>query len=182
MITTRRLGFTEAIRRGMSPSHFGSTRARARRSEFWWCALFCVMCMSVIDGAIYLLREHTEMSSSVLDNAGIILNIYFVVSFYSCMTRRIHDIGRTPTLLNLAVALGCMAIPLSVVDMHIGLIFPKELRICMQAVATVSFVATLVICTYDSEKGKNRYGYSDKYIDEEDNPHCFDKLYDEYKI
>ena len=182
MITTRRLGFKEAIRRGMSPSRFGSTQTRARRSEFWWCALLCVMCMSVIDSAIYLLREYTEISNGVLDNSGVILNTYFAVSFYSCITRRIHDVGRTPTLLNVAVALGCLAVPLSVVDMHIGLSFPKVLRICMQAVAAVSFVVTLVICTYDSEKGKNRYGYSDKYVDEEDNPHCFDKLYDEYRI
>ena len=182
MKTTSSMGFWEAVMKGLDTSSLGKERGRVRRSEFWWRALFFAVCSLIVDAIAYFLGENGSVDEDTLELLSVSFYAYMGGSFFYCLVRRLNDTGRSALLANTSLALGCTALLLNFAYMFFSIGIFHVLEIVLYVLAAVVFVAVLVICTFDSEKQKNRYGYSDKYVDEEDHPGMYDKLFEEYGI
>ena len=177
MNTTPRTTFAEALLNVLNISKgYRSYKGRARRSEFWYTTLICAVMSAVIDGLGYWAEQNWGYSSGkriLFDIAG----AYFMIVNYSCLCRRMHDIGRSCLLPGLTLA-SCIATLVCL--MLQGNAIADTLCVVFGVITALLLAYALFLCTKDSDKGKNRYGYSDKYVDPDDNPSVINKFWEEY--
>lgn len=177
METTPRMTFFEALLKVFNVKrNYSYYRGRARRSEFWYTTLVCIVMLAIIDGFGYMAEQKLGYNS----NTRIILDIasaYFLIVNYSCLCRRMHDIGRSNFFPGLALSFAVASLACFIFWQH-----PVTETICyiLFAVTILLLAYTLFLCTKDSDRGKNRYGYSEKYVDPADNPEVMEKFWKDY--
>lgn len=84
------MGFIDAVRTCLGK--YATFRGRARRSEFWWFALFVTLVqfgVSVIDLAAF------GAGPDGLGAFGFLLNLAMLLPNLAVSVRRLHDIGRS---------------------------------------------------------------------------------------
>lgn len=161
---TPKMTFTQALSNVFNIlKGYGSYNGRARRSEFWYTTLICVVMSVIIDCLDYLVEQKCGYS----DNRRILFDLvsaYFLIVNYSCLCRRMHDIGRSSLLPGIMLA-SCIAA-------FACLLFGENavattLCAVLSVISAALLVYCLFLCTKDSEKRMNKYGYSKKYGTEE---------------
>lgn len=180
MEITRRLTLFEAVLKSMNFSKSYNIKGRARRSEFWYTSLTCFLASIFFDACSYVLSEILN-ADEMLCILPISACAYMYIINFSCLCRRMHDIGKSCILPFTALAIACVGVVISLLAqkytshtiLDIGRLFFLSVSIL------VSFYI-VYLCTKDSEKGKNRYGYSDKYVDPNDNPALTERFWKEY--
>ena len=177
MNTTPSMTFAEALANVFNTTKaYGNYRGRARRSEFWYTTLICTIMSLAVDGIGYLVESVWEINGFV-KTMFTVCSAYFLIANYSCLCRRMHDIGRSCLLPGLTLSFAIVAfISLMLTQNTIG----KWTCIVFSAITFLLLAYVLFLCTKDSDKGKNRYGYSDKYVDPNDNPELNNKFWEEY--
>lgn len=161
METTPSMTLSEAFRNVFNAKkNYSNYTGRARRSEFWYTTLICVVMLTVFD-CLFNFIEKTWGQSKATTLVDIFIFSYFCITNYSCLCRRMHDIGRSCLFPGLTLTVALVAFTC--------LLFSKNAAMntactVFTAVAALLLAYTLFLCTKDSDKGKNRYGYSDKYI------------------
>lgn len=177
MNTTPSMTFTEAMANVFNTTKaYSNYSGRARRSEFWYTTLICTVMSLAIDGIGYLVEsvwEENRFVSTVFTVAA----VYFFIANYSCLCRRMHDIGRNCLLPGLTLSFAIVAFFSLMLSQNA---FGKLACIVFSTITLFLLVYVLYLCTKDSFKGKNRYGYSDKYVDPNDNPELNNKFWEEY--
>ena len=78
------MSFADSIRTVLSK--YATFTGRARRSEFWWFALFSVIVQVVVD------IIDNVVGNSIL---GIIVGLAFILPSLAVAARRLHDTGRS---------------------------------------------------------------------------------------
>lgn len=177
METSPRMTFFEALLKVFNVKrNYSYYMGRARRSEFWYTTLVCIVMSAIIDGFDYVMEQKFGYNR----NTRIILDIvgaYFLIVNYSCLCRRMHDIGRSNFFPGLALSFAIA----SLVCLIFGQNPVAEITfVILFAVTALLLAYTLFLCTKDSDRGKNRYGYSDKYVDPADNPEVMEKFWKDY--
>ncbi|MBR5169187.1 MAG: DUF805 domain-containing protein [Muribaculaceae bacterium] len=162
---------------------------RARRSEYWWFALFYVLVTFVwlmVCAFFTVLGLDTIIHGvgspiSVLIISGVFTSLpvfFFIIPQYAAMTRRLHDTGHSGWWVLAAVLVG-----IAYIASYFALIIPLVsgfdsgssaldelmsspmmpvvgiLGLASMVLGIVIFVFTLL----DSERGENKYGPSPKY-------------------
>lgn len=122
-------------------------RGRARRSEFWWYALFATALGAFI--VLFLLSNE----SSMLKIAGSVISTILAYFYLSVYVRRFHDVGWSGWWIACHVVINAL------------LFFLRnfEYYSILQIIASVYTTAILLICALDGDKNKNKYGISPKY-------------------
>ncbi len=179
IITTKRYTFAESFCEMLDLRKAYSTNGRMRRSQFWHTALVCIVCSTLIDAATYGM-ECAYGTDNCADGLGAVASGFFFVMLCSAITRRLHDTGRSGLLPRTAIALGCMTAGALVLSGHMPAAIAETAVWGLAGASTLMMLACLALCTQDSEKGRNRFGYSDKYIDPNDNPYTNNKFWQEY--
>jgi uncharacterized membrane protein YhaH (DUF805 family) len=101
------MGFGEAIK--VCFGKYATFAGRARRSEFWWFALFNLIVTAVlnlVDNAVGLVislgSQGAETAGGLVtfssSNLGILSSVWFIIVFLpylSVTVRRLHDTGRS---------------------------------------------------------------------------------------
>ena len=176
MKTTPSMTLMDVLEKLSNVQNCSNYAGRARRSEFWYTTLICVVMSLACDCVFYFLEEKwgANKVTGFMDTA---LGAYFCLTNYSCLCRRMHDINRSCLFPGLTLSFAIVS--------FVCLIYPKNtvaevLCIIFTSITALLLIYTLFLCTKDSDKGKNRYGYSDKYVDPNDNPELIDKFWKEY--
>lgn len=180
MEITRRLTLFEAVLKSMNFSKSYNIKGRARRSEFWYTSLACFLASIFFDACSYVLSDILN-ADEMLCILPISACAYMYIVNFSCLCRRMHDIGKSCILPFTALALACSGVVISLIAqkytsysvLNIG-------RLLFLSVSILVSFYIVYLCTKDSEKGKNRYGYSDKYVDPNDNPALTERFWKEY--
>lgn len=170
------LGFVEAVK--ICFSKFVDFKGRARRSEYWWFTLFCMLISWVLN-----------LLSGIWPIFGTIcLLVFFLLLIPSCsvQTRRLHDTGRSgwwvvvQVLLMFTVYGSLCAMLLPYADKVMFLTDNMEMMNLMMdafeqsptAVAimgisafllTIITIIIIVFSVKDSHWNENKYGPSPKY-------------------
>lgn len=182
MKVKRRLTFFEAICRSLdSNAVYGDKKGRARRSEFWWFALFCFSCEMIIDAVSYYLYEYKDYDEGKLILGTSVVSSYITLAFISCMTRRLHDIGKTGLSLNVSLVFASFLIPLWLFRQFFSMTKLYFLLAVFGGIATVFFIYALMLCMRDSDRAPNIYGISEKYDEQYGKESDFDRLWREYE-
>lgn len=142
------------------PKNYNNYKGRARRTEFWYTTLICIVMLLAIDYLSYLAGK-TWGEIHFIRIIDVLISAYFFITNYACMCRRMHDIGRSCvypglTLISALVAFTCLMLSQDTVVEVFCIIFTS--------VTALLLAYTLFLCTKDSDRGKNRYGDSSKYI------------------
>lgn len=87
------MGFSEAIRKGLS--QFYSLSGRASISEFWWYYLFCIIIAGVLGVIGGFVSGHGGMEQTWVGIIFDILSFILGLSLAFCAVRRLHDIGKS---------------------------------------------------------------------------------------
>ena len=92
------MGFLEAIKTCLKK--YADFKGRARRSEFWWFALFCFivyLATSFVMGYLSVwLADFVDMEPTQLAIVLVtLIMLAFVIPFFAALTRRLHDTGRS---------------------------------------------------------------------------------------
>ena len=93
------MGFGEAVRSCFDK--FLTFSGRARRAEYWWFVLFCVLgsiIAGVIDRALFGSAVIETYDSIEIIQKSVVGGIFSLVTFFpslSVMVRRLHDTGRS---------------------------------------------------------------------------------------
>ncbi|KFE41535.1 DUF805 domain-containing protein [Staphylococcus agnetis] len=176
MYATSQVGFLEAFKRFWL--NYVNFQGRARRSEFWWNALWILILGIALFLSIILYVLLTPMSPDIIDNVQFIIGVYVIigsVSILSLLVRRFHDNGFS------------MLIPIIFVVFNVFytifnnvLILFEEFILVNDIILWVYFISLflryfslglhifiLVICVMDSKIGANKYGPSPKYVQQE---------------
>ncbi len=172
-----RITFTEALKSVFNISKgYSCYKGRARRSEFWYTTLICIIMSLAVDGIEYFVESVWEISGFVRTMFTVV-SAYFLIANYSCLCRRMHDIGRSCLLPGLTLSFAIVAFISLVLSQNT---MGNWICIVLSAITLLLLAYVLFLCTKDSFKGKNRYGYSDKYVDPNDNPELNNKFWEEY--
>lgn len=168
-----------AVSKNFNLSMSYNVKGRARRSEFWLTVLLCILVSSIFDGATYLCEMYGVNEIFCIALVAASANVYTVG--FCCLCRRMHDIGSSCVLPSIATAF----VSIGFLTLHFGPVcLPQtvadSLGYFLLSVAALISLYVLFLCCKDSEKGKNRFGYSDKYVDPDDNPALMDKFWQEY--
>lgn len=165
------LGFGEAIK--ICFQKFFDFTGRARRSEYWWFALFQVLVSipcAFMDGLL-----EAAVGVSFLNTVASIVLFFpsLTVSF-----RRLHDIGRSGWWIGVATILGCIGIIALIASISLGtgldwtddkavvsaLFGAKSLLVWLPLIASIILgIIIFVFSLLDSERGENKYGPNPKY-------------------
>lgn len=135
------VGFCDAIKRfwirGLDFS------GRASRSEFWWAQLFLIVADLLLG----------FVSGGIL---AVLISIIFIIPGIALIVRRLHDAGISSGIFVGALfALIAGGFLCTTVFLPIGLI--------LILVGGVLKIVIFIFFFFDSEKGRNRYGDSEKY-------------------
>ena len=93
------MGFADAIRSAFS--NYVTFSGRARRAEYWWFGLFCMLgnvIAGVLDGAIFGFDAVVEpgMAAYAAPSAlGAIFSLAVLLPSLAVTVRRLHDTGRS---------------------------------------------------------------------------------------
>lgn len=179
MKTTPSMTFLEALLNVLNiQKGYGSYRGRARRSEFWYTTLICIIASTLIDCVGYAVEEKWGYNKNI-NLITTLVCAYFYIANYSCLCRRMHDIGRSCLFPGLMLVSALISFILIVCIPMRNTI--AEWFCIISSVITVLLLAyTLFLCTKDSDRGRNRYGCSDKYVDPNDNPEETEKFWKDY--
>ena len=157
---------------------FFDFKGRARRSEYWWFALFVMIVSSVFN--------YGGLLVPFLSFVGVFCSLLLSIPQFAAMTRRLHDTGRSGWwVLLLAIcylaALVSMAIMIApygtqlfeTTDSMVQAEMMADAFMSNPAVATVMsgsillgfllMVITFIFTLLDSKWGENKYGPSPKY-------------------
>ena len=157
---------------------FFDFKGRARRSEYWWFALFVMIVSSVFN--------YGGLLVPFLSFVGVFCSLLLSIPQFAAMTRRLHDTGRSGWwVLLLAIcylaALVSMAIMIApygtqlfeTTDSMVQAEMMADAFMSNPAVATVMsgsillgfllMVITFIFTQLDSKWGENKYGPSPKY-------------------
>ena len=164
------LDFMEAVK--ICLRKYLDFKGRARRSEYWWFALFTLI-VSVVSSFIDTILSMFVGFEFVDHLTGLLL---FLPGLTVCF-RRLHDIGRSGWWSGVSYILVAISI-LSVLFMagfDFGVLMDNEsmfrtLSGTQRMIALLPFIGGLVLCfvilvfsLFDSERGENKYGPSPKY-------------------
>lgn len=170
------MNFTEAIKSVFS--QYATFTGRARRSEYWYFTLFCVLCSLGI-----------MLVTFALPSVGTILNTVFslgiLIPSLAVQTRRLHDVGKSGWLIVieyvLVIAMFVLLIGAISTENFIsamsdsGNIDPNAMNMGMLAAFGGSYliligyaIFLLVLTIKDSKPGDNEYGPNPK--DEQEIP------------
>lgn len=167
MNTTPRTTFIEALSKVLNISKgYNSYKGRARRSEFWYTTLICTIMSAVIEGLSNWAEQKWGYSSGrriIFDIVG----VYFLIVNFSCLCRRMHDIGKSCLLPILTLA-ACLATLICLISE--GNAITRTLCIVFAVITTALLIYSLFLSLKDSNKGKNHYGDSEKYVNSNYNP------------
>ena len=109
MNTTPSMTFTEAMANVFNTTKdYSNYSGRARRSEFWYTTLICTVMSLAIDGIGYLVESVWEENGFV-STVFTVAAVYFFIANYSCLCRRMHDIGRNCLLPGLTLSFAIVA-------------------------------------------------------------------------
>lgn len=136
----------EAI--GICLKKYAVFKGRARRSEFWWFYLFCIL----ISSGIFMLSRHTNNSWLL------ILTLLIAIPYYAVLFRRLHDTGRSGWLVLIAFGLSIISVLLNAFGLYLLLVGSKIIDI----VSGFLNLGILLMSYFDSD-GENEYGPSPKY-------------------
>ncbi|HBS50964.1 MAG TPA: DUF805 domain-containing protein [Rhodobacteraceae bacterium] len=167
------MGFAEAVRSGLR--NYVTFSGRARRSEYWWFALFVflgVLVFSLLDAMIFGVDP-------VTDEAPVILSALFqlatLLPFLAVGWRRMHDAGYPGWYLLLPMALSLLSVFLILTGVFTVAMFegtvedPGALtgpaaslgQVWMLVISVLQIVLFFLIIwwlTRPSEPGPNAYG------------------------
>lgn len=146
------MGFGEAISTGFKK--YFTFRGRARRSEYWWWALF-----SFLMGLLALIPI-----------LGWIIGLVMIIPSLAMSVRRLHDVGHTgwwllaPTGFSLlgGILLGTGAV-VGFGGHSSGGGITAVIGVVVALCAFVSFIMIFVWSFFDSKPEPNKYGPSPKY-------------------
>ncbi|MFI7081302.1 DUF805 domain-containing protein [Micromonospora sp. NPDC049903] len=85
------MSFTDAIRSALS--QYAGFGGRARRSEYWWFALFLFgvgIVAALIDSALGL-----DFDATTGGPVSLLVNLAFLLPSLAVSVRRLHDLGRS---------------------------------------------------------------------------------------
>lgn len=177
MNTKHRMTFLEALKSVFNIyKGYSYYKGRARRSEFWYTTLICTIMSFTVDGIGYLVESLWEINGFVRTMFTVV-SAYFLIANYSCLCRRMHDIGRSCLIPGLTLSFAIAAFTSLMLSQNA---ICRLACIVLSAITFLLLAYVLFLCTKDSFKGKNRYGYSDKYVDPNDNPEQNNKFWEEY--
>lgn len=145
--TLPKIGIIEAVRNGLYEK-FSFDLGRSRRSEFWWFALFYVVCNFILGVILAIL----PVELSLLKYVCVFISIYLFAALSFAYVRRMHDSGRSGNwwLLLLAgnICSGILGIAISLLPL----------------IAITCYIIAIILGCLDSEKGDNDYGETTKYV------------------
>lgn len=174
MKTTPKMKFSEAFLNVINiKDNYNNYSGRARRSEFWYTTLICVAITTAFDCYLY----YTWGESNTTNLVSLLVATYFGFPNYTCLCRRMHDIGYSSLLPGVTQTVGLAAFIFYLLSDNEAM---NTAYIVFTVITLLLFGYNLVLCTKDSDKGKNRYGLSDKYVYTADDPEVMDRLFDEY--
>ncbi len=93
------MGFSEAIRSAFNK--YVTFSGRARRSEYWWFALFCILgniVAGIVDAAFFGIDITTSSDEVVAIAPSVVGGIFSLAVFLPSLAvtvRRLHDSGRS---------------------------------------------------------------------------------------
>lgn len=102
------MGFKEAVNTCFA--NYAEFKGRARRSEYWWFSLFCLLAMAVLFGPVSVLSYLEEGGvintdaglwlvafaiSSILAVIGALFLLAMIIPSIAVEVRRLHDTGRS---------------------------------------------------------------------------------------
>ena len=186
------MGFWESVR--TSFRKYFDFKGRARRSEYWWYCLFCVVACLIwaLFGTLLLALPISMVVQHVSGNetAGLTTMIiilcvpllFLVLPSISVQVRRLHDTGRSGwwVVASFILEIVASALPFflfgwDAIDFDFTEEFSRSFELSTAAgVADVAFsIATnamsiilIVFSVFDSHKTENKYGPSPKYQQE----------------
>ena len=165
MKTTPSMTFLEALLNVLNiQKGYGSYRGRARRSEFWYTTLICIIASTLIDCVGYAVEEKWGYNKNI-NLITTLVCAYFYIANYSCLCRRMHDIGRSCLFPGLMLVSALISLIL-IVCIPMRNTIAEWFCIISSAITVLLLAYTLFLCTKDSDRGRNRYGCSDKYVDQ----------------
>ena len=150
------LEFGEAIR--ICWKKFSDFTGRARRSEYWWWCLLCViinMVASFIGKILSLGNIFTMIACLILFIPGLAVG-----------TRRLHDTGRSGWWI---VAEGVLTVIMWIMAYSVKsmVYYGSTIWIIFYYIVLLLFLFVYIVVLYfsvlDSHKGENQYGPSPKY-------------------
>jgi len=123
---------------------------RSTRSSFWLfqlAQLFVLYLLSYIHDLVFIIfKDIIKLDSSGMEILNIVLIILYIIPLalinIPLLCRRLADSGKSPLL-----------------------IFP--LLILLWFIPDIGFLAIFILCCFDSERGRNKWGPSLKYPDKE---------------
>ena len=153
-------------------------KGRARRSEYWWFVLFCVIVSSIFNFGGLLVP--------VLSFVGLICYLLLLIPMFAAMTRRLHDTGRSGWWIALLAILYCVVLCSSVILLKpiatkmLDVTDPMaQAQMMVDAIQASPTAATVMMATglavmvlgliififmlLDSQWGENKYGPCPKY-------------------
>lgn len=163
METRPRLSFVEAVRTSIRLKE--NEKSRARRSEFWWTTLACVLYSAVIDGLHLIITDLKGTESEGLRLLFVLLALPVVFTWFPVAYRRLHDLGKSGFLLNLSIGLAVAC----ACSLLLGDWLPNSTALAifyaLLALSIVADIVLLALCAKDGQKGPNKYGPSPKYYE-----------------
>lgn len=153
-------------------------KGRARRSEFWWFALFVVIVSSVLS---YLAGR-----VPAIGYLGFAFGLAVVIPELSALTRRLHDTNRSgwwvallglciagyyaafavllgPNVEMLAGATDAMSMASTIVDAVQSSPTTATVMLCCSLGVILLTIINIIFAIIDSKWGENKYGPSPKY-------------------
>jgi len=157
---------------------YADFKGRARRSEYWWFCLFCLIVMWVFNilGSIW----------PVLSIVSLLVSIVLMIPSYSVQTRRLHDTGRSGwwvvimlvLMIAFFIGLGVMMFPyadrmmeitdnMETVNVMMDAMEQSPVAIGVMGLCsllmTIVTVVVIIFSVLDSKWDTNKYGPSPKY-------------------
>ena len=153
-------------------------KGRARRSEFWWFALFVFIVSSVLTYLSGLVPAVAYVSA--------VFTIGTFIPLLTALTRRMHDINRSgiwvamlalcflgyyvtfamlfgPNISMFANSADVMGMADDIVDIVQSSQGLAVLMLCFSMGAILFFIIDHILAAFDSKWGENKYGPSPKY-------------------
>lgn len=168
------LGFIEAIKICFLQKYC-TFKGRARRSEYWWFYLACIIANSVVSSTGMGIFFSTHSVSSYISDPGslflspaylmtIAFTLVLLLPSLAALVRRLHDTGHSGTwlwgmVLVYVLLWGCAAAG-TIANSNPFLIILALICLLLLIVSTIML---LVWSCQDSERGENKYGPSPKY-------------------
>lgn len=142
--------FKETLAKTFHFNKATSTFGKAKRSEFWYTTVICLIMSTAIDALSYTLTEKLWSNSDI----GFIFTLcsaYFVIVNFSCMCRRMHDIGKSNTLPVCTLAFAGVGYLSPLFSKLISPEIAEGIGAILLVISAVLLVYILYLCTKDSK-------------------------------